>query len=768
MRRLSPIVTALLLLALAAPAVASFTKIAGPSDQPGRGGVAAGDYDNDGDVDLYLTSFNEMPNTLLNNNGGASFENRAAVAGVALQGHESLGAAFADLDNDGWLDLIVGGANGSGYRVFKNQGDGTFQDVTETSGLYLQSEDQNDFSFAFGDPDQDGDLDMFITHWGTDISKADNFWLNDGTGRFIRADRHSGLTVFDDFDWTFSPVFSDIDNDGVQDLLVAADFGTSQVIRNNGSAEFEVVTNNAIDDENGMGQAAADFDNDGDIDWFVSSIMDEGGVFQGISLTGNRLYVNDGDGNFTDQSEAAGVRNGYWGWGVCAADFNNDGWLDIFHVNGALTFDSEGSYPEDPSVLFMNQGDGTFKEQAVALGIDDMDEGRGVSCFDQDGDGDVDIFVANNAQPWTIFRNDLSTENAWLNVSLRGNQHVSASGARITIEHDGSHQLREVTIGSNFQSQNPLVQHFGLASLENIETVRVRWPNGSETVLDDVASRQHLVIEAQADAFPPLFEVGGSTTAAWYDPERSGEGFLIEILPDDIAVLYWFTYNDDGQQDWYVSVGEVAGDRALFPELLSVSGGEFGPGFDSSAVVRTVVGSAAFTWTGCDSGIMDWNLNPGDANQRHGRQKLVRLTRLMSLECGPASLAPEIPEGQYSGSWYDPTHNGEGFIVEVLDNAQVLAYWFSFDTEGNRRWFFNVGEIRDGVMVFDDFLTTAGARFGKAFDSADLEVLPWGRLELEIDCQQGEARFDISEEGFPSGTLSLLRLTTIDGLSCPE
>jgi len=268
------------------------------------------------------------------------------------------------------------------------------------------------------------------------------------------------------------------------------------------------------------------------------------------------------------------------------------------------------------------------------------------------------------------------------------------------------------------------------------------------------------------DAGDP-FVIEPGITAAWYDPDRNGEGFLVEILPDDRAVMYWFTYDSDGNQDWYVATGSIVGNHISFPELIRVSGGEFGPGFDPEKVERTVVGSAEFTWSSCESGVMKWVLDNDGAEPRQGGMELRRLSHLMSLSCGlPQPLPPERPEGQLSGSWYDPTHDGEGYVVEVLIDSRVLVYWYSFDPEGNRRWFFGIGEIREGKFQFDEMLTTSGGVFGPDFDPDEVQLSPWGSLELELGCTEGTARFVPLEEGFPAGALDLTRLTAPDGLSC--
>ena len=147
-----------------------------------------------------------------------------------------------------------------------------------------------------------------------------------------------------------------------------------------------------------------------------------------------------------------------------------------------------------------------------------------------------------------------------------------------------------------------------------------------------------------------------------------------------------------------------------------------------------------------------------------GTQELRRITRVMGLACDtpdePTSVAG------FSGSWYDPSHRGEGYNIEILADGRPVVYWFSYDKEGNRRWFFGVGEVRDGKLVFDQMFTTKGGIFGENFDPTLVETPPWGTLVLDLDCNTGTATYTASEEGFDSGVLNIQRLTTLDGLAC--
>jgi len=285
--------------------------------------------------------------------------------------------------------------------------------------------------------------------------------------------------------------------------------------------------------------------------------------------------------------------------------------------------------------------------------------------------------------------------------------------------------------------------------------------SGSEG--DTGGTDQTISFQVTNQPVPPPFVLEAGITAAWYDPSHSGEGFLLEILPGNLAAMYWFTYDSEGAQDWYIAVGAIRGNRIEFSKLLRVSGGEFGPGFDPTKITEEPVGSASFIWSDCDAGEMSYRIG-----NQHGHMKLVRLSRLMGLDCGNPVLPPERPEGMLSGSWYDPTHSGEGFNVEVLFNGLPVVYWFSYDPDGNRRWFFGLGEIRDEKLVFDDMQTTSGGLFGPDFDKDLVQIRSWGTLELALDCNGGTATYTSTEAGFGSGTLNVVRLSNIDQLACTE
>lgn len=471
------------------------------------GGAVAGDIDGDGDLDLVVLRGMHSPR-VFENDGHGRFSDTTSNAGLA--GIEGLpnGVLLADVDGDGSPDLLLGGATGDRHdpgthtpiRLFINDGSGVFADATAESNL---TSPLDAHSMALADIDRDGDLDLFIAYWHQQAaSTTGHLWRNLGDGRFEDISQTSGIGQYYQAEntlYNFTSTFSDVDGDSWPDLLVSADFGHSRVFINQGGGSFADATDpDVITDENGMGAAVGDFDNDGDFDWFVTSIRDEAGSpYYGTS--GNRLYRNEGSGTFVDATEAAGVRDGGWGWGACAADFNNDGWLDLFMVNGY-----QGHRPTflgNPARLFINTGDGSFEEQAQQAGIATTGLGRAVVCFDSDRDGQIDVLVQNShdygdtaVQP-QFYRN-LGSDNHWMGLRLIGppaNRH--AIGARVIAQTDTMTQVREIRAGGSFLSSPPAEVHFGLGSAATLVRLTIRWPDGKISQLEDIAGDRLMTVD---------------------------------------------------------------------------------------------------------------------------------------------------------------------------------------------------------------------------------------------------------------------------------
>ncbi len=475
-------------------------------------GLAAVDYDADGDVDLYVAGGDATPNRLFRNEGDGTFVDVSAEAGLDLV-HKGSGPTFADIDGDGDLDLFVGAVDGDPYYLMENR-NGTFVDITADSGLGIAA--PNTFSAAFADYDADGDLDLALAHWGNpEQADTETLWRNTGDGTFESYSVQSRIaeTLVDSSDPqalqirapafrrdnSFTPNFADIDGDGDLDLLMASDFRTSQVFANTGDGRFRLTTDReVIKDQAGMGAAVLDYDNDGDLDWFVTSIYKV--ADDDTAGYGNRLYANDGMGVFTDVTDAAGVANGGWGWAACSADFDNDGHQDLFHVNGWREESDvpDNDYVRDQVRLFRSNGDGTFVDEAEASGLTDRGQGRGVACFDADRDGDIDIAITNNGDEGIVFyRNDSEHANHYLGVRLEG----FGIGARVTVAAGGRTQVQEMRAGNNFVSQNPMELHFGLGEADAAD-VTVDWPDGPRTTVTGVMVDQLLTVSAAATDAP--------------------------------------------------------------------------------------------------------------------------------------------------------------------------------------------------------------------------------------------------------------------------
>ena len=471
------------------------------------GGLAAADVDRDGDIDLYFVGGDGEPNALYRNDGANQFTDISIPSGLNAI-HLGSGPAFGDIDSDGDLDLFVGSVQGHANYLFRNDGE-SFTDVIRTSGLSITA--RNTMSASFTDYDLDGDLDLVLAHWGQDPAPdTETLWQNNGDGTFVSASIPSGIAdqlITDTglpglFDYTFAPMMSDIDRDGDPDILFASDFRTSKVFLNNGDATFTDITDkDVIIDQNGMGSAAGDYDNDGDMDWYVTSIFD---IESSEPNPGNRLYRNNGGGAFEDVTDAAGVADGGWGWAVCMEDFDNDGDIDILHVNGWEQLDPRevggpNDYTFDQVRYFESQGNGTFVEAAQEAGLIDTGQGRGVACFDSDRDGDLDVVITNNQQLESVvmYRNQLAGNNRYLTIKLNGaGLNTDAIGAMIEITDGSRTQIREIRASNHFVSQNPAEAHFGLGNAGSVN-MTIFWPDGGQTIMNNVTSDQYLVITQQ-------------------------------------------------------------------------------------------------------------------------------------------------------------------------------------------------------------------------------------------------------------------------------
>ncbi len=441
-----------------------------PLNDDGYGyGAAWGDYDNDGDPDLYIANnAGHTANKLFRNDGGGVFTN--ATSGPLGDASYSQGVAWADYDNDGDLDLYVGNENIQPNRLFRNDGGGVFTDAATAP----MNDAGNAEGFGWADYDNDGHVDLYVNNNG-----YNKLFHNSGDGTFSDATS----APLDGGGYGSGMAWGDYDNDGDLDIYQGNyGFGFQNYLyRNDGSGVFTDVTTPPLDASylfygNTKGVAWGDYDNDGDLDLYVS--MWAGGL-------GNRLFRNDGGGAFTDVTTPPLNDNGY-GAGIAWVDYDNDGDLDIFVANGGT----------ESNKLFRNDGGGVFADATVSpLDCPGL-FCNGVAFADYDSDGDMDLYVTTNEyQTNRLFRNNVGSLNHWLHIKLVGTiSNAAAIGARVKITTPAGIQIREVSGGSGYCSQNSLEAAFGLGPHTTVNQLEVFWPSGAYQSFTSVAGDNKITI----------------------------------------------------------------------------------------------------------------------------------------------------------------------------------------------------------------------------------------------------------------------------------
>jgi enediyne biosynthesis protein E4 len=527
-------------------------------------GLAIGDYDNDGRDDIYFLN-QQGTNALYRNAGGGSFVDVTAKAGVALGDRVSVGATFADYDNDGFPDLFVTSTRG-GNVLFHNRGDGTFANVTAAAGVSHVGHSQTP---VFFDYDNDGDLDLFLTntaHWTKDVVDFANgnyyegkesladlmtspkehniLYRNDGKGSFTEVTDAAGLRGRG---WAGDVAVFDYDEDGYLDLFVPSMFGRGQLYRNSGHGTFTDVTAETLGktSHGAIGTKVFDYDGDGRLDLFVVDMHSD--MWTGIDaqqrsreaakqyqhrrfltssgptvdesapgfiesqrkefaahgedydamLFGNALYRNLGGGKFSETAVAAGLET-FWPWGIATGDYDNDGDEDVFITAGM-------GYPFYywPNALMMNDGDGTFRDRAATLGVEPPAGGttqertisgrpavrssRSAAVADFDGDGRLEI-VTNNFNDRPYFFANRFPQRHYVELRLTGTKsNRDAIGALARLWAGSTVMVRQVSPAGGYLAQSSKVLHFGLGDRTSVDSIEIRWPRGIVQTLKNPA-----------------------------------------------------------------------------------------------------------------------------------------------------------------------------------------------------------------------------------------------------------------------------------------
>jgi hypothetical protein len=478
-------------------------------------GLAFFDFDQDGWLDIYLSNGDRLnehwppgkaPTThLYKTNRDGTFTDVTEKSGLGRPGWQT-GVCVGDYDNDGWDDLFC---TFWGHNIlFRNNGNGTFTDVTRKAGL-AQEKGRWGTGCTFLDYDRDGCLDLFVCNFikldpDKPVSSKDmNFcqwkgvptmcgprglpgdtdilYHNNGDGTFTDVSEKAGI-LKPGPRYSITAVSYDFDNDGWPDIYVAVDSEPSVMFRNNHDGTFTdvaVMAGCAYNDDGheqaGMGVGVADYDCDGWLDIFKTNFADD---------TSN-LYHNNGDGTFSDLSfnSGVGINNNFVAWGCGFIDYDNDGWLDIMQVNGHVYPEIDnynfGETFKNPRLVYRNLGNGRFKDVSSTMGpgITERFSSRGAAFGDYDNDGDIDALILNMNDVPSLLHNVGGNKQNWIKIKLLGTKcNRTAIGARVRVATGTHIQMDEVHSGTSVMSQSDLRLHFGLGKAETVDWIEVRWP----------------------------------------------------------------------------------------------------------------------------------------------------------------------------------------------------------------------------------------------------------------------------------------------------
>jgi len=538
------------------------------------GGTAFFDYNNDGNLDLYLTGGNTRDDILFAGDGSGNFTDVTNLAQLAFTSNlVTYGVTTGDVDNDGDRDIFLCTGFGTPSTLLLNNGNGIFSDISISAG-FIDS-DRHKHGAVFGDFNLDGYLDIYVTSWVDDFKRIKNaanetigyahkcyanlLYLNNGDLTFTEVASSYGV---DDIGCGLVPAFSDYDNDSDLDAIIVNDFGPwvepNGLYRNEFPSDtFSNVGASSNMDQGmyGMGVAIGDYDHDMDLDYYFTSI------------DSNFLMQNQADGSFIDLAKTLGVEDDTLpgttdlktSWGTAFLDVDNDQHQDLFVADGKVgVFLANAT--DDPNKLFLNDGQGGFDDISVEAGIDDGKASRSMVYGDYDNDGDLDIFVAIARRDTTfdghylLYRNDLSNSNKWLSVALEGlKSNRDGFGAHIKIYVDGESWLHEVDGGSSYRSQHQTAAHFGLGSATKVDSLQIIWPGGNQQSVYDIEANQSLIV---------LEDTAVSDTTTHIN-ELSLTNHPVSVVPNPNSGTFTVDFYSNGTNEITLKVFDLQG-RVLY------------------------------------------------------------------------------------------------------------------------------------------------------------------------------------------------------------
>ncbi len=675
-----------------------FTRVPLPPDTTISAGVSWADMDNDGDLDIFVTSTG-APNQLYRNDGGDIAND---IGSSILSG----GATWGDYDNDGLLDLFVANSGGKNNFLYKNKGNGVFEKITSGE---IVTDGGNSFGATWGDYDNDGYLDLFVSNFDNNF-----LYRNHGDGSFEKILEGD---IVNDVDVSSGCSWADYDSDGYLDLFVCSLGQKNCLYRNKGDGSFERILEGEITNDVSASLSCSwgDFDNDLDLDLFVAT------------LDSNLFYKNNGNGTFTKITEGDIVNETRRSFGSAWGDFDNDGHLDLFVAN------------EGDNSLFKNNGDGTFTRVIASIVTSDGGLSRGSAWADFNDDGQLDLFVTNLDEANFLYSNN-GNQNHWINIKCVGTgtlSNKSAIGAKVKVIAAGKRQLNEISGQTGFGGQNSLNAEFGLGAATVIDSIRVEWPSGIKQVLTDVAADQFITIIEDSTLAAPFTritegEIANDTTyssgASWADIDNdddldlfvpnnpgnnnlhlnNGDGTFTKILTGSIVqdggestAATWGDYNNDGFIDLFVA--NLRENNFLYKNK---GDGTFEK-ITSGSIVTDGGASQGCSWVDYNNdGYLDLFVanTDGENNflyKNNGDGTFEKISDGEIVNSGGRSE---------TGCWAD--FNGDGhidlFVVNSLDDANHL--------------FLNNGDETFTKIVFDDGVLSVGCSGGDYDNDLDQDL----------------------------------------------